>query len=188
MNKKLYLLPLLLLTLVFISCEETKEAGKYDNWKIRGELFMDSIANVAAAQTEQTPAAERIYRVLDQYNQQYVYYKKNVNYKADVPEITPLYTDSVDTYYRFTYMNGEMQQETFTGENPDPKFDQTAGFRVNQVVAGWTWALQAMKQGERWTLYIPAVSGYGSGTGPKNKLQPYSVLVYDVMLVKVASD
>lgn len=51
MNKKIYLLPLLLLALIFVSCEETKEAGKYDNWKARGEMFIDSIAAEAAAQS-----------------------------------------------------------------------------------------------------------------------------------------
>ena len=72
MNKKIYLLPLLLLALIFVSCEETKEAGKYDNWKARGEMFIDSIAAEAAAQTEQTPIAERIYSVLDQVNRNYI--------------------------------------------------------------------------------------------------------------------
>ena len=31
MNKKIYLLPILLLALVFVSCEETKEVSIYDN-------------------------------------------------------------------------------------------------------------------------------------------------------------
>ncbi len=33
MNKKIYLLPLLLLALIFVSCEETKEATKFDNYQ-----------------------------------------------------------------------------------------------------------------------------------------------------------
>ena len=35
MNKKIYLLPLLLLALIFVSCEETKEDTKFDNWRAR---------------------------------------------------------------------------------------------------------------------------------------------------------
>ena len=50
-----------------------------------------------------------------------------------------------------------------------------------------TWALQQMKVGERWTLYIPWKSGYGSATGPSGDLQPYSTLVYDVQLVEIVS-
>lgn len=47
MNKKIYLLPLLLLALIFVSCEETKEATKFDNWRARNEgiyrFFEDGI-------------------------------------------------------------------------------------------------------------------------------------------------
>ena len=191
MNKKIYLLPLLALALVFASCEETKEASRYDDWKARGENFMDSIANVAAAQDENTPADERIYAVLDQANRVNVYYKKNPHrapdYSPAIEPVSPLYTDSVVTFYRMSYFNGDKVQENFTGPNPTLT-DKPAGFRVNEVIAGWTWALQAMKQGERWTLYIPWVSAYGSGTGPSSDLQPYSTLIYDVMLVEVVSD
>ena len=46
MNKKIYLLPILLLALVFTSCEETKEVSRYDNWQARNEAFIDSLYNV----------------------------------------------------------------------------------------------------------------------------------------------
>lgn len=188
MKKKIYLLPLLMLALVFASCEETKEASRYDDWKARGENFIDSIAGVAAAQDENTPAAERIYAVLDQVNRVNIYYKKNPapEYVATSQEPV-LYTDSVVTFYRMTYFNGDKVQENFAGANP-ALTDKPTGFRVNEVISGWTWALQAMKQGERWTLYIPWESAYGAGTGPDQSLQPYSTLVYDVTLQEVVSD
>lgn len=186
MNKKIYLLPLLLLALVFASCEETKEINRYADWKVRGEMFIDSIAAVAAAQTAQTPDPDKIYRVLDPTNQAYIYCKKNMapEYVATIPNVSPLYTDTVVTFYRMTYFNGDLVQENFAGENPS-KFDKPATFTVDGVISGWTWALQTMKQGERWTLYIPWQSGYGAGTGNDNTLQPYSTLVYDVQLLKV---
>ena len=44
MKKSLLFLPFLLLLVgAFISCEEVEEAGKYDNWRERGEAFVDSI-------------------------------------------------------------------------------------------------------------------------------------------------
>ena len=57
------ILPLLLLALILVttSCEETKEAGKYDNWRARHETFIDSLAGVFAAQTDATPESERLY-------------------------------------------------------------------------------------------------------------------------------
>lgn len=190
MNKKFYLLPLLALVLVFASCEETKEASRYDDWKARGENFIDSIANVAAAQDETTPAAERIYAVLDQANRVNVYYKKNPEYEATSQEQV-LYTDSVNIFYRISYFNGDKIAENFTKENPDIDLDVVRGLRVNSNISGLTWALQAMKQGERWTLYVPWQCAYGSGKGDTDfvgTIEPYSTLIYDVTLVKVISD
>lgn len=192
MNKKIYLLPLLMLALVFASCEETKEASRYDDWKARGENFIDSIAGVAAAQDENTPPAERIYAVLDQANRVSIYYKKNLDPKYVATSQEPvLYTDSVDVFYRVRYFNGDKVAENFVKENPDIELDVVKGFWVNSNIAGLTWALQAMKQGERWTLYIPWECAYGSGQADDKfvgTIEPYSTLIYDIMLVKVISD
>src|SRR5690606_20066831 len=38
---------------------------------------------------------------------------------------------------------------------------QPATFRVNQVIPGWTEALQMMQEGDKWILYIPYSLGYG---------------------------
>ena len=190
MNKKLYLLPLLLLALVFTSCEETKEAGRYDNWKVRGELYIDSIANVYNEQTDQTLPADRIYRLVDQYNQEYVYYKKYADYEANSNQQV-LYTDSVNLYYRVKYFNGDKVVENFVKEDPDIDFDLPRGLRVNSNIAGLTWALQDMKQGERWILYVPSQCAYGSGTGDADfvgKIEPYSTFEYDITLVKIVDD
>ena len=48
MSKKIYLFSLVLLTLAFVSCSETEEVGKYDNWRARNEAYIDSLANVYA--------------------------------------------------------------------------------------------------------------------------------------------
>ena len=52
MNKKIYLLPLLLLALIFVSCEETKEATKFDNWRARNEGYIDSLKTVFDEKTD----------------------------------------------------------------------------------------------------------------------------------------
>jgi FKBP-type peptidyl-prolyl cis-trans isomerase FklB len=57
-------------------------------------------------------------------------------------------------------------------------------FGVSEVIPGWTEALQLMKEGDKWTLYIPYNLGYGErGAGPQ--IPPYSTLVFDVELIKV---
>lgn len=40
MSKKIYLFSLVLLALAFVSCSETEEVGKYDNWRARNEAFI----------------------------------------------------------------------------------------------------------------------------------------------------
>lgn len=63
MKKSLLFLPFLLLLVgAFISCEEVEEAGKYDNWRERGEAFVDSIKRLTGenyvATAEQADAME----------------------------------------------------------------------------------------------------------------------------------
>lgn len=179
MNKKIYLLPLLLLAFVFTSCEETEEVGKYDNWRARNEAFIDSIAGVYAAQTDATIADEnRLYAYNDPTNGQTIYAKK---IKEVAEGESPFYTSTVSVYYRMSYINGETVQETFTGAWPD-EFSKPIDFALNAVITGWAYSLQHMKVGERWILYIPYQSGYGSSTGSDGTLQAYSTLIYKVQL------
>ena len=94
MNKKIYLLPLLLLVALFTtSCEQTKEVGKYDNWQARSEAFIDSIADVYAAQTPATPDKDRLYAYVNEYDlSQTIYVKKLPLAEDAVLGETPLYT------------------------------------------------------------------------------------------------
>lgn len=188
MSKKIYLLPLLLLALAFTSCEETEEVGRYDNWQARGEAFMDSIANVCAGQQngsiKVTDEKERLYPIEDMSTKQTIYVKKIS--KTGTSTERPKYTSTVSTYYRMSYFNGDVVQQTFRGTEPD-ELDKTAEFPLNSVISGWTYALSNMTVGEFWTVYIPQQSGYGSGTGQDGSLQAYSALVYNIKLDKIVT-
>ncbi len=54
-----------------------------------------------------------------------------------------------------------------------------------QVVPGWTEALQRMRVGDEWVLYVPPQLGYGERGGPP-KIPPNAVLVFRLRLLDVA--
>ena len=65
------------------------------------------------------------------------------------------------------------------------KRGQTAKFKPNQVIKGWTEALKLMPEGSTWELYLPYDLAYGKkGTG---SIPPYSTLIFKVEIVKVGA-
>lgn len=61
---------------------------------------------------------------------------------------------------------------------------QPATFGVTQVIPGWVEALQLMKEGAKWRLFIPSNLAYGPN-GAGNVIGPNSTLIFDVELIKV---
>lgn len=61
---------------------------------------------------------------------------------------------------------------------------EPATFGVTQVIPGWVEALQLMKEGSTWRLFIPSELAYGP-QGAGNIIGPNSTLIFDVTLLKV---
>ena len=59
-----------------------------------------------------------------------------------------------------------------------------ATFGVTQVIPGWVEALQMMKEGAQWRLYIPSALAYGP-QGAGGVIGPNATLIFDVTLLKV---
>lgn len=202
MNTKFYLLPLLLLAVLFASCEETKEVSKYDNWRARNDAFVDSLYQVYTTQPDHG-GLDSIHLISAP--GQFIFYKKLTPATPDgkepiITDISPLYTESVSTYYRGSYINGETFDQNFTGANPSFSFDSPSTFRVGAiivnnkvvpgVVTGFAEMLQRMKVGERRLIYIPWRFGYGESnqvdqmTG-KVTIIGTSTLIFDAQLLSI---
>ena len=89
----------------------------------------------------------------------------------------PKPTDMVTVNYRGTLIDGTEFDSSY-------KRGQPATFPVNGVIKGWTEALQLMKQGAKYQLFIPASLAYGErAMGPD--IGPNSTLIFDVELQDV---
>ena len=56
-------------------------------------------------------------------------------------------------------------------------------FPVNGVMRGWTEALQLMKEGSKWQIFVPPELAYGEqGAGP---IGPNATLIFEIDLVSV---
>ena len=90
---------------------------------------------------------------------------------------TPKKSDTVTVHYRGTFMNGTEFDSSIARGQP-------ATFKVDGVIPGWTEALQLMKEGAKWQLFIPAELAYGE-KGMPPRIPPQSALVFDVELISV---
>ena len=90
---------------------------------------------------------------------------------------SPASNDTVKVHYHGTLTDGTVFDSSVERGEP-------ATFKVNQVIAGWTEALQLMKEGDKWQLFIPSKLAYGE-RAPGGKIGPNSVLVFDVELLSI---
>ena len=90
---------------------------------------------------------------------------------------SPKATDSVVVHYRGTLINGTEFDSSYKRNEP-------AEFPVNRVIRGWTEALQLMKEGSKWMLYIPSGLAYGD-RGAGGDIGPGETLIFEVELLKV---
>lgn len=209
MNRYLiYIMSLLLWAGMLASCDEVEEVSIYDNWEARNQAFTDSIHALAADRlvplgSSETTGKVKVEDIADNVvfaletiastseAKQYVYCKKVKRAGVSLGE-HPVLTDAVSVFYYGTNILGERFDGNFKGFSATDKgtldaaqkaptaFDSPTEYNVKDLVYGFTTALQYMHEGERWILYVPYQSGYGT-QGYKDILG-YSALTFDIQL------
>jgi FKBP-type peptidyl-prolyl cis-trans isomerase FklB len=90
---------------------------------------------------------------------------------------SPAATDTVKTHYHGTLIDGTVFDSSVERGEP-------VSFPVNGVIPGWTEALQLMKEGDKWQLFVPANLAYGE-RGAGGRIGPNSTLIFEVELIDI---
>ena len=90
---------------------------------------------------------------------------------------SPITSSSVLAHYHGTLTDGSVFDSSVERGEP-------ATFGVSQVIAGWTEALQLMKVGDKWRLFIPPAMAYGEAS-PTPAIPPNSALIFEVELLEI---
>lgn len=93
--------------------------------------------------------------------------------------LRPKLADEVKVNYEGKLLNGEVFDSSFDRGSP-------AVLQVREVIPGWQEALQLMRPGDEWLIYVPPALGYGDK--PAGPIPPGSVLVFRLELLGVAPD
>jgi len=90
---------------------------------------------------------------------------------------SPSATDKVTVHYHGTLIDGKVFDSSVERGQP-------ATFPVNGVIPGWVEALQLMKVGDKWKLFIPHELAYGE-RGAGQDIGPFSTLIFEVELLSI---
>ena len=185
---------LLLCSSFFISCsEEDNEIEEYPNWEKTNVAFFenlsDSVKALIAAAPERTDW-KRIKcwsKTTETEGKNTDYIIVNVLKEADPSETqTPYYTDSVSVHYlgrllpSTSHPYGYVFDQSYFGDY-NPELCAPVDFVASEVVAGFSTALQHMRRGDEWRVYMPYELAYGKVD--QGQIPAYSTLVFDIVLV-----
>ena len=90
---------------------------------------------------------------------------------------TPTLFDTVKIHYTGKFLDGRVFDSS--KERGEP-----AVFPLNKLIPGWSEALQLMKVGDKWELFVPSYLAYGEhGYGPE--IGPNCALTFEVELLGI---
>ena len=92
----------------------------------------------------------------------------------------PSLNDRVKCNYRGTLIDGREFDSSYKRGEPTE-------FRVSGVIKGWQEALQMMKEGSKWELFVPPDLGYGLRVRPGGLIEPNMALVFEIELIEIVT-
>ncbi len=175
MKNILHFLFICFLSISLFSCNKDDDSIDYD-WKYDNE--------VAFLKKSEDPAFKKVF--IPQ-GPGFVYYKEieeNTTTNID----TAKYTSVVRIYYKGRLINGNVFDDSTI--NPFTFKIDGSTFYINgetntgtSVISGWKVALQNMKEGDHWEVWIPYTLGYGSSD--RGSIPAYSTLVFEMKMDKI---
>ena len=125
-------------------------------------------ATAFMAKTAQEPGVQRL--------PSGVLYKVVVSGPAD--GLSPHRQDEVKVHYEGKLISGDIFDSSFERGIP-------AVMGLTRLIPAWTEALQKMKPGDEWILYVPPSQGYGETGTPGGPIPPNSALIFRIQLIGV---
>ena len=89
----------------------------------------------------------------------------------------PTTTNNIKVHYTGSFVNGTVFDSSVQRGEP-------IDFNLNQVIPGWTEAVQLMKEGSKYKFYIPYNLAYGE-RGYPGGIPPKSDLIFEIELIKI---
>lgn len=94
--------------------------------------------------------------------------------KTGSGKVSPGVRSIVTVHYKGSLINGRVFDNSYERNYPE-------ALRLSDVIDGWQIALQRMRAGDKWMIYIPYTMGYGSrASGP---IPAFSTLIFEVELL-----
>ena len=136
--------------------KEMQEKGEQENKEAQNKFFAENLKKEGVKKTESG-----------------LQYEVEKEGEGDSPKAE----SNVSVHYHGMFLDGKVFDSSVNRGEP-------VSFPVNGVIQGWQEALQMMKPGAKWKLYIPSDLAYGS-RGAGNAIPPHTPLMFDVELLEV---
>ena len=90
---------------------------------------------------------------------------------------SPTVNDAVKVHYTGKHLDGTVFDSSVERKEP-------AIMSLRSVIKGWAEALQIMRAGDKWELYVPHTLAYGR-RGSGGKIGPNELLIFEVELIDI---